>query len=228
MALIEIKNLHKSYFSDGVETPVLKGLDFSIDKGEFVAIMGPSGSGKSTLMHVLGMLDRQTSGDYLFENQEAAKLSDEELAGFRARKLGFVFQAYNLLARTSVLENVKLPLFYSNIPESEWNQLARRAIKEVGLGRRQDFRPSQLSGGEQQRTAIARALVMSPEVIFADEPTGNLDSQTGYQVMEVFQKLNREKNHTIILVTHEADIAVYAQRIIKIKDGRIESDQKKS
>lgn len=228
MALIEVRNLQKTYLTEDVKTEVLRGLTFSIERGEFVAIMGPSGSGKSTLLHILGMLDRPTGGEYSFEGRPVAQLSDEELARFRAKKLGFVFQAYNLLRRTTVLENTQLPLLYSDIPESKWKEMAGRAIEEVNLSHRRDYRPSQLSGGEQQRAAIARALVTNPEVIFADEPTGNLDTQTGYQVMEIFKKLNQEKGHTIVLITHEPDIAQYSRRIMLLRDGKIESDTKKT
>jgi len=227
MAFIEVKNLEKTYLSDEVKTEVLKDINFSIDKGEFVAIMGPSGSGKSTLLHMLGFLDKPTSGKYLFEGKTIDDYSDDELAKIRNKRMGFVFQSFNLLPRTTVLDNVRLPLVYSDIEESLWDNLALKAIEEVGILHRKDFRPSQLSGGEQQRAAIARALVVNPGVIFADEPTGNLDSKTGQQIIEILMKLNQEKGHTIILITHEKEIADSAKRIIHLKDGRIESDSVK-
>ena len=227
MAFIEVKNLEKTYLSDEVKTEVLKDINFSIDKGEFVAIMGPSGSGKSTLLHMLGFLDKPTSGKYLFEGKTIDDYSDDELAKIRNKRMGFVFQSFNLLPRTTVLDNVRLPLVYSDIEESLWDNLALKAIEEVGILHRKDFRPSQLSGGEQQRAAIARALVVNPGVIFADEPTGNLDSKTGQQIIEILMKLNQEKGHTIILITHEKEIADSAKRIIRLKDGRIESDSVK-
>lgn len=224
MPIIEVANLTKTYEEDGVKTPVLKGVSFSIEKGEFVAIMGPSGSGKSTLLNLIGFLDDSTSGSYLFEGTEARMYSDKEVAHIRNSKLGFVFQSFNLLAHTTVLENVKLPLLYSNTPEKLWNERAQKAIASVGLEHRASFSSSQLSGGEKQRVAIARALVCNPEVIFADEPTGNLDSKSGGSVMEILQDLNEKGGHTIILITHETTTAEHAQRIIKIKDGLIESD----
>jgi len=223
MAIIEIKALKKTY-CDEVETIALRGLDFSIEKGEFISIMGPSGSGKSTLLHILGFLDRPTGGKYFFEDKNMNDYSDEELAKVRNQKMGFVFQAFNLLPRTSVLENVKLPLLYSDAKESLWNNIALKAIDSVGLSNRVYYESSKLSGGEKQRVAIARALVNNPSVIFADEPTGNLDSISGGQVMEILEKLH-EEGHTIILVTHETYTAEYAHRLIKIKDGLIEVDQ---
>lgn len=186
--------------------------------------MGPSGSGKSTLLHILGMLDLPTGGEYFFEDVPVTRYPKDELAKIRNQKLGFVFQAFYLLARTTVLENVKMPFLYSSLPRNQWDKKARTAIEAVGLTHRLSHFPSQLSGGEKQRVAIARALVNDPQVIFADEPTGNLDSQSGKTVMEIFQKLNREKGHTIILITHEQDIARYAQRVITIRDGKMESD----
>lgn len=223
MSLIEVKKLVKIYTDGGTETPVLHGLDFKIEKGEFVAIMGPSGSGKSTLLQILGFLDRYTSGQYLFEGKEVNSYTNDEIATIRNQKLGFIFQAFNLLPKTTVLENVKLPLIYSQIPENKWNSLAHQAIEAVGLSHRLDHEPSQLSGGERQRVAIARALVNDPEVIFADEPTGNLDSKSGQIVMEIIQQLN-DSGRTIILITHETTTAENAKRIIHIKDGIIESD----
>ena len=188
MSLMEIRNLTKSYDEGEVSTLVLRGLDFKIEKGEFVAVMGPSGSGKSTLLHILGFLEKQSGGEYLFENKQANEYSEDEISRVRNKKIGFVFQSFNLLARTSVLENVKLPLLYSGLKEELWDGLAREAIEAVGLTHRINHEPSQLSGGEKQRVAIARALVNDPEVIFADEPTGNLDSKSGEVVMEVILK----------------------------------------
>lgn len=226
MALIEVKNLTKIYADDEVETKALGGVSFNIKEGEFVAIMGPSGSGKSTLLHVLGFLDKHTEGEYKFDGKTSEKYTDDELANIRNQEMGFVFQAFNLLPRTSVLENVKLPLLYSRIPQKKWEKMAMDAIKIVGLEHRINHEPAQLSGGEKQRVAIARALVNEPKVIFADEPTGNLDSKSGKIIMEVLQDLNENKGHTIILITHETYTAEHAQRIINIKDGMIESDRK--
>ncbi|MCX6813692.1 MAG: ABC transporter ATP-binding protein [Candidatus Azambacteria bacterium] len=223
MAIIEVKALEKTY-RDEIETVALRGLDFSIERGEFISIMGPSGSGKSTLLHILGFLDRPTGGKYFFEDKNMNDYSDEELAIIRNKKMGFVFQAFNLLSRTSVLENVKLPLLYSDTKEPYWNDIALKAIESVGISHRVNHEPAQLSGGEKQRVAIARALVNNPSVIFADEPTGNLDSISGGQVMEILEKLH-EEGHTIILVTHETYTAEYAHRLIKIKDGLVESDE---
>ncbi|OGD32609.1 macrolide ABC transporter ATP-binding protein [Candidatus Azambacteria bacterium RIFCSPHIGHO2_02_FULL_52_12] len=224
MNLIAVSNLTKSYFGDDVETPVLRGVSFEIARGEFAAIMGPSGSGKSTLLHILGFLDAATGGEYRFDGKTMDDYSPDEIARVRNEKMGFVFQAFNLLPRATVLENVKLPLLYSTVKESEWNGRAMKAIEAVGLGHRAHYRASQLSGGEKQRVAIARALVNDPQIIFADEPTGNLDSKSGQQVMEILQKLN-EEGHTIILITHETYTAQNAQRIIKILDGKVESDE---
>jgi putative ABC transport system ATP-binding protein len=225
MALIEVKNLEKIYKEGETETPALAGVSFEIKEGEFAAIMGPSGSGKSTLLHILGFLDRHTAGQYFFDNKTIDDYSPEEIAHVRNKKMGFIFQMFNLLPRTSVLENVKLPLFYSGVRESEWDEIAQKAIEEVGLSHRLNHETSQLSGGEKQRVAIARALVNNPSVIFADEPTGNLDSKSGGQIMEIIEDLNN-KGHTIILITHETYTAEYAERIITLKDGLIESDQK--
>lgn len=226
MPLLEVGNLTKTYDEGEVSTPVLRGLTFKINKGEFAAIMGPSGSGKSTLLHILGFLEKQTTGKYLFENKQASEYFEEEIARIRNKKLGFVFQSFNLLPRTTVLENVKLPLLYSGIKEELWDNMARKAIDAVGLSHRSNFEPSRLSGGEKQRVAIARALVNNPEVIFADEPTGNLDSISGETVMEIIQKLHNEMGHTVILITHETYTAEYAERIIKLRDGMVESDTK--
>lgn len=223
--LIEVKNLSKIYENEGVETPALNGVSFSVSRGEFLAIMGPSGSGKSTLLQILGLLDHATFGEYMFEGKNIVEFSENELAMVRNNKMGFVFQAFNLLARTTVLENVMLPLLYSDKPEKLWKELALSAIDKVGLSHRLEHESSQLSGGEKQRVAIARALVNKPDVIFADEPTGNLDSKSGEAVMDTIQQLNL-LGHTIILITHETYTAEHAQRIIKIRDGKIESDDK--
>ncbi len=225
MSLIEVKNLEKVYVNEGVETPALRGVSFEIKKGEFVAIMGPSGSGKSTLLHVLGFLDKQSGGEYLLDGRGFDSYSDDEIAKVRNEKFGFIFQAFNLLAKTTVYENVRLPLLYSTIPEREWNALIEKAIASVKLEHRTHHQSSQLSGGEKQRVAIARALVMDPEVIFADEPTGNLDSVSGGAVMAILQKLSEEHGHTIILITHETYTAEHAERIITFRDGKIESDR---
>lgn len=222
--LIELQDLSKSYENDGVVTPVLFDINLKINKGEFVSIMGPSGSGKSTLMHILGFLDGYTGGRFLFQGQLTQTFDDDELARIRATRVSFVFQAFNLLPRTTVKDNVMLPLLYHpSIPFSERDERTLKAINIVGLGDRKDYLSSQLSGGQKQRVAIARALVTNPDVIFADEPTGNLDSVSGVAVMQVLQKLNDE-GHTIILVTHERTTAEHAKRIIHIKDGRIVTD----
>lgn len=223
--LIEVRNLEKVYSEGEVETPALRGVSFNINSGEFVAIMGPSGSGKSTLLHILGFLDRQTRGEYRFDDKTIDDYSEEELARIRNKKMGFVFQAFNLLSKTTVLDNVKLPLVYSGIKESFWDERAVDAVKSVGLFHRIKHESSQLSVGEKQRVAIARALVLSPQVIFADEPTGNLDSKSGQVIMEILQKLNEEKGHTIVLITHETYTAEHAERIICLRDGEIESDK---
>lgn len=224
MSLIEVRDLGKTYFGEKISTSVLFDISFSIEKGQFVSIMGHSGSGKSTLLHILGFLDKPTKGKYEFNGRSIDEYKEEELAKVRNSKMGFVFQSFNLLARTTVLDNVKLPLAYSDIKESLWDEKAKKVIDEVGLSHRIDYETSQLSGGERQRVAIARALVNEPSVIFADEPTGNLDSKSGLQIMEIVDSLH-EKGHTIILITHEKYIADYAERIIRIKDGRIESDE---
>ncbi|MBD3311528.1 MAG: ATP-binding cassette domain-containing protein [Candidatus Magasanikbacteria bacterium] len=224
--LIEVKNLTKRFVNGQVVTKVLHGMDFEIDKGEFVAIMGPSGSGKSTLMHILGFLDKATSGSYHFEGKDVSKLNDDQLAYMRGNKIGFVFQSFNLLPRTTVLDNVILPLLYTKMPKPKRLKYAKEAVEAVGLSHRINNLSNQLSGGERQRVAIARALVNNPSVIFADEPTGNLDSKSGLQVMRILQDLNISQDHTIILVTHEKYTAQHAERIIKIRDGLIESDDK--
>lgn len=226
MALIEVKNLKKVYDNEGTITEALRGVSLEIKKGEFVSIMGPSGSGKSTLVQILGLLDDYTHGTYHFFDKSTKLYNQEEIAALRNHKMGFVFQAFNLLPGSSVLENVKLPLLYSEKPEEEWDELAKKAVLSVGLGHRMYHMATQLSGGEKQRVAIARALVNEPEVIFADEPTGNLDSKSGQAVIEIIQKLNKELGHTIILITHETSTAEYAERIIRLHDGQIASDEK--
>jgi putative ABC transport system ATP-binding protein len=223
MPLIRVENLTKDYTNEGVLTPVLHGVNFSMDQGEFVAIMGPSGSGKSTLMHILSFLDSPTSGLFEFEGRDTKDFSKNYLAQLRNERIGFVFQSFNLLSRTTVLDNVKLPLIYSK--KINHDDLAKNALASVGLSHRLDFYTNQISGGEKQRVAIARALVCDPAVLFADEPTGNLDSKSGNAVLEILQGLN-DKGRTIILVTHEMDTANHAKRIIYIKDGMIVGDEK--
>jgi putative ABC transport system ATP-binding protein len=222
--LIQLKNIHKSYPLDGFDLEILKGIDLEINAGEFVAIMGPSGSGKSTLMNILGCLDTPTSGSYLLEGENVENLSADELATIRNRKIGFVFQGFNLLSRTSAIENVELPMVYAGIGDAERRKKAEAALTKVGLAERMYHQPNQLSGGQQQRVAIARAIVNDAPIIFADEPTGNLDTKMSVEIMQLFSNLNTDLKRTIILVTHEEDIALYAKRIIKIVDGEIHSD----
>lgn len=222
--MIEVKHITKVYKSGGVETKALKEASFSIKEGEFAAIIGPSGSGKSTLMHILGCLDTPTSGQYFFDGKDVSQLSDDELADIRKKKIGFVFQSFNLLPRASVLRNVVLPLVYANIPRSKREEIAKKSLTNVGLDKACFHHLSnQLSGGEMQRVAIARALVNNPAIIFADEPTGNLDSKTGEIVLGVFQNLNKQ-GRTVILITHERYIAEKANRMISLKDGEIIED----
>jgi putative ABC transport system ATP-binding protein len=223
--LILLQDITKNYRMGDLEVRVLRGVSLSVHSGEFVAIMGSSGSGKSTLMNILGCLDRPTSGRYVLSGREVSKLSRGELAEVRNETLGFVFQSFNLLTRTSALENVELPLVYRGVKTRDRTSRARRALEQVGLADRLDHHPSQLSGGQQQRVAIARALVGDPKLILADEPTGNLDSQTSIEVMALFQGLGRS-GITIVLVTHEPDIALYASRVIVLKDGQVMSDQR--
>ncbi|MFC1809938.1 ABC transporter ATP-binding protein [Patescibacteria group bacterium] len=216
--LLYTKDITKSYGSDGLKTQVLKGCNIEIYEGEFVTIMGSSGSGKSTLMHILGFLDLPDSGEYVFEGKNTKHFSEDKLAEIRNTKVGFVFQSFNLLPRTSALDNVRLPMIYAGVKESEQIARAKKALESVGLGHRLNNLSNELSGGEQQRVAVARALVNKPRIILADEPTGNLDSASTHEMMKVFSKLNKE-GHTLVIVTHEHDVAEHAQRSIKMEDG---------
>jgi putative ABC transport system ATP-binding protein len=223
--MIKISNISKIYKIESIETIALSNVSFEVKKGEFVSIMGPSGSGKSTLMHILGALDTPTSGSYLLDQQEVSKLTDDELAFIRNKKIGFVFQSYNLLPRTSALKNLMVPMRYGAVPENEREKRAEKYLKMVGLADRMEHTSSQLSGGQQQRVAIARALCMNPAIVLADEPTGNIASAQADEIMAIFQEINQE-GHTIIMITHEPDIAIHTKRIITIKDGKIISDKK--
>jgi putative ABC transport system ATP-binding protein len=226
--MIECKNLCKTYINGDIETQAVCGISFKIEKGEFVAIIGPSGSGKSTLMHILGALDTPTSGEYFLQGKEISKMNEDELADLRREKIGFVFQSFNLLPRTTAMRNVTLPLLYTNTTAKEREERARAALKYAGLDENKFYNLSnQLSGGQMQRVAVARALVNNPSIILADEPTGNLDTKTGQIVMKTFQELNRQ-GHTIIIITHEMEIAGFARRIISVRDGLIEKDEKKN
>jgi putative ABC transport system ATP-binding protein len=227
MPIVSLQNLKKTYQLGDNTVHALNGVSLDIEKGEFVAIIGPSGSGKSTMMHILGCLDRPTEGTYLLNGTDVSKLSRDELADIRNRQIGFVFQGFNLLARTTALENVEVPLLYSRpvIAPGERSDKARKALEAIGLGERTDHHPNQLSGGQQQRVAIARALVKEPALILADEPTGNLDSATSIEVMRVLQELRERQGITIVLITHEAEIAAYATRIVSVRDGKILSDE---
>lgn len=222
--MIEVKNLKKEYMEEETSTLALRGVTFSIEKGEFVSIMGPSGSGKSTLLHILSFLDRPTGGSYKFNGKSIDEMTDHELAHVRNSDMGFVFQSFNLLSRLTVYDNVEIPLLYSDITPSERREKIESAVRSVGLEEKLHIEAGKLSGGQKQRVAIARALVTDPHVIFADEPTGNLDSQSGLQVMEILESLN-DKGRTVILVTHETQTAEFANRIVRIKDGMIESDK---
>lgn len=218
--IIQVSHLYKIYKTADLETPVLSDINLKVNKGEFVAIMGPSGSGKSTLMHILGALDLPTSGTYILDGQEVGRLTDDQLADIRNRKIGFIFQAYNLLPRTSAMDNVIVPMEYAGVPESIQTQKAGQLLDLVGLSDRKDYPPNKLSGGQQQRVAIARALVMDPAILLADEPTGNIATAQAEEVMDIFKKLNHA-GHTIVMITHEPDIAAHAQRTIHLRDGKI-------
>jgi len=223
-AVIRLERIHKVYHMGDIEVHALRGVSLEISRGEYVAIMGPSGSGKSTMMNIIGCLDHPTKGQYFLEGSDVSKVDKAGLADIRNKSIGFVFQSFNLVPRTSALENVELPLVYAGVPAAERTRRARAALAEVGLADRERNMPNQLSGGQQQRVALARALVNNPSLILADEPTGALDTRTSVEVMEIFQRLNRDRNLTIILVTHEPDIAQYADRIIQFRDGRIRRD----
>ena len=223
--LISAKNLTKKYGEPPNETVALDNVSIEIQNGEFTAIIGPSGSGKSTLMHILGCLDKPTEGEYFFKGKEVSKLSDNSLAGIRNKQIGFVFQFFNLLPRTSALKNTELPLIYAGVNKEERHSKALKILSSLGLSDRVNSTPGQLSGGEQQRVAIARALITSPSIIFADEPTGNVDSKTSKEIMKIFQSLNK-KGNTIVVITHDREVAGYASRIITIRDGKVESDKK--
>jgi putative ABC transport system ATP-binding protein len=228
MALISLQDLTKTYTVGEVAVHALRGVSLDIDAGEFTSIVGPSGSGKSTCMHILGCLDRPTTGRYLLEGKDVSQLTRDELARVRNHKIGFVFQSFNLLPRTSALENVELPMLYTGtkVAPAERHKRARAALASVGLENRMDHFPNQLSGGQQQRVAIARALMTEPPILLADEPTGNLDSRTSVEVMEIFQRLRMERGITIILITHDHEIAEYGSRVVSFKDGHVVSDSK--
>jgi putative ABC transport system ATP-binding protein len=225
--LINLSGITKTYGTGDAAFQALKGIDLTINQGDFVAVMGPSGSGKSTLMNLLGCLDTPTSGQYLYENIAVEKLNSDQRSLLRRHALGFIFQGFNLLARTSALENVELPMIYRGLPGSERHRLAVAALSTVGLGNKLSNTPAELSGGQQQRVAIARAIVTSPSTLFADEPTGNLDSSTTVEIMKLLVKLNSERGITVLLVTHEEDVAAYARRTIHVRDGVIASDERR-
>jgi len=225
--MLEIKKIKKIYQMGKVKVEALRGVSFYIDKGEFVAIMGPSGSGKSTLMHIIGCLDQPTEGNFIIGGKDVSKLNDDRLAEIRNKRIGFVFQQFNLLSRTSILHNVEIPLIYAGLKAKQRRELAKQALENVGLGDRVKHKPNEISGGEKQRAAIARALVNNPLIILADEPTGNLDTKTGEEIMKIFYKLHQQGN-TVIMVTHELEIARHARRIIHLRDGLIEKDEVKT
>jgi putative ABC transport system ATP-binding protein len=220
--ILKVQNVKKSYSMGKVVVPALRGVSFDVEEGEFLAVLGPSGSGKSTLLHIIGCLDRPDEGEILFEGRNVLNLNDDELAELRLRKIGFVFQSFNLLPRLTALENVKIPLVLAGLPDKEADEKARKLLDLVGLGKRLSHRPSELSGGEQQRVAIARALINNPKLVLADEPTGNLDTKSGWEIVNLMTKLNREMGQTFIVVTHDPQIAEAADRIIYLKDGLIE------
>lgn len=224
--MLEIKKIKKIYQMGKVKVEALRGVSFYIDKGEFVAIMGPSGSGKSTLMHIIGCLDQPTEGSFIIGGKDVSKLNDDRLAEIRNKRIGFVFQQFNLLSRTSILHNVEIPLIYAGLKSKQRRNLAMKVLESVGLGDRVKHKPSEISGGEKQRAAIARALVNNPLIILADEPTGNLDTKTGEEIMKIFYELHQQ-GHTVIIVTHEAEVARHARRIIHLRDGLIEKDEVK-
>lgn len=223
--IITVSHISKIYKTDVLETVALTDISFEVQEGEFVAIMGPSGSGKSTLMHILGALDLPTSGEYILGGQKVSQLSDDQLSEIRNQKIGFIFQAFNLLPRTTTLKNVMLPMMYAGMPKAEQQAKAQKYLEMVGLGHRLQHTSNQLSGGQQQRVAIARGLAMNPAILLADEPTGNIASAQAEEIMEIFQKLNSE-GHTIVMITHEPDIAAHAKRIIHIRDGKLAKDEK--
>ena len=225
--MLEIKKIKKIYQMGKVKVEALRGVSFYIDKGEFVAIMGPSGSGKSTLMHIIGCLDQPTEGSFIIGGKDVSKLNDDRLAEIRNKSIGFVFQQFNLLSRTSILHNVEIPLIYAGLKTKQRREMAKQALVSVGLADRVKHKPNEISGGEKQRAAIARALVNNPLIILADEPTGNLDTKTGEEIMKIFYKLHQQGN-TVIMVTHEAEVARHARRIIHLRDGLIEKDEVKT
>lgn len=222
--VVQVENLRKVYELGSQQVVGIDGVDLRIDRGEFVAVMGPSGSGKSTFMHIAGLLDEPTDGRYLFEGRDVSHLSDDERADIRSRRLGFVFQSYNLLPRTTALENVELPMLYAGVPDAHRQAIALEKMDVVGVAHLADHAPNQMSGGQQQRVAIARSLVNNPGLILADEPTGALDTKTSEEVMQLFTRLNEEHGITILLVTHEPDVAAYAKRVVTFRDGKIQSD----
>ena len=224
--VIGVKNLVKTYVVGEVEVRALRGVNLDVERGEFIAVTGPSGSGKSTFMHIVGCLDRPTAGLYFLDGQDVSRMSKDALAAVRNRKIGFVFQGFNLLSRTSALDNVELPLLYgSGLKAAERHKRAVEVLTAVGLANRADHHPNQLSGGQQQRVAIARALINNPSILLADEPTGNLDTRTSIEVMDIFQRLNRERGITVVLITHEIDIAEYGSRIVSFRDGLVVADR---